>query len=437
MSNFSELQTKIDSLEQKNRLLGIPSEFKIMAEEWNMIRAKLNQLKFILDNLTISGGSGITSISRVVRNFQTAGPITSFAAFINNGAQFTINPGQLVDFKFLRFPNGFQAPPEIYIFSLRGLQEGIFGAGGTRILQEQDLELKFERLITADEAEQEPSTQKITFPNLTTQNIAQWLTAQTPAVTLQDAEAGLVIFRGTINGQDASFLFVGPRNTYGVGAEQAEMAFFEPLQEAQTSETITVDDELFALSTNPVQNRVVTFALQQLQQQINDIETGGPSGGVTEQQVNDAIALALQDYYTATEIDTIITQLNQGIPDAPQDGNQYARKDGGWEQVQASSGGQQPITQAPQLVSGVVQVNLSNPMGIYSDATVTTTEQFEVISRAVVGGIHVFKVNLPTDPQISITGATPYEGTEFIENTNLLLVFERIATGNKYYFLEI
>ena len=128
-------------------------------------------------------------------------------------------------------------------------------------------------------------------------------------------------------------------------------------------------------------------------------------------------------------------QVNE-VEEAPQDGNQYARKDGAWEQVQAS-GGQQPVTEPPQLVNGVVQVDLSNPQGIYSDATVTTTEQFEVIAGAVTGGVHVFRVNLPTDPDASITGATRYVNSEFIENVDLLLVFERFNFGTRYYFLEI
>ena len=106
-------------------------------------------------------------------------------------------------------------------------------------------------------------------------------------------------------------------------------------------------------------------------------------------------------------------------------------------QVRSILGVSVSVTQPPQLVNGVVQVDLSNPQGIFSESTVTTTEQFEVIAGAVTGGIHVFRVNLPSDPDASITGATRYLNSEFIPNVNLLLVFERFNFGTRYYFLEI
>ena len=92
------------------------------------------------------------------------------------------------------------------------------------------------------------------------------------------------------------------------------------------------------------------------------------------------------------------------------------------------------VTQPPQLVNGVVQVDLSNPQGIFSESTVTTTEQFEVIAGAVTGGVHYFRVNVPTDPSASITGAEELGISEFIEQTDLLLVFMQFNFGAFYFF---
>jgi len=61
-TNYSELQTKEDSLEQILRLAGLPDKFKLRAFEFNLVRAKINHLKFLLDNLELSGGEGIAGL---------------------------------------------------------------------------------------------------------------------------------------------------------------------------------------------------------------------------------------------------------------------------------------------------------------------------------------------------------------------------------------
>jgi hypothetical protein len=230
IKNYSELETKEDSLEQILRLSGLPDKFKLRAFEFNLVRAKINHLKYLLDNLELTGGEGIAGLEIVLFRFWIGGfEPSSYATYLNNKNSFEVLPGQIPKFRFLiSLPNEL---PKITSYSIRGEQQGIFGQDGSRLLTEADLSIDFERNASADDLEEQSETQIVTFPNISG-NIEDWLQLQDPVITIQPQDDGLVVFRGKFLGRDQSYFFVGPRGNYGVDADNTALAeHFEPLKE--------------------------------------------------------------------------------------------------------------------------------------------------------------------------------------------------------------
>lgn len=305
--NFSQLETKEDSLEQVLRLAGMASKFKLRAQEFNLIRAKLNHLKYLLDNLELGDGAGIQQIEIRPVSFALLTEPESYPNYINSSTGFEIEPGVIPRFQFfIRSANGF---PKLIRFSLRGEQEGLFGSGGSRVLNDSDLFVDFERIATADEIEEEEGTQIVTFPNISG-NIHNWLAAVDPSITLQPDSAGLVIFRGTLLGEPTSYLFVGPRGEYGAGTgNEVLLSYFEPLRE--TDENITVDKEFSLTSLNPLENRIISAWKAEVDQAIQDLQDngGGGSGGADglsayELWINEGNSGSVQDFLASLIGDT-------------------------------------------------------------------------------------------------------------------------------------
>jgi len=298
-TNYSELQTKEDSLEQILRLSGLPDKFKLRAFEFNMVRAKINHLKFLLDNLELSGGEGIAGLDIVLFRFFIGGfEPESYATYINDLDSFEVTPGQIPKFRFLIYlPNQL---PKITSFSIRGEQQGIFGEGGSRLLTEDDLFVDFERNATADELEEESETQIVTFPNISG-DIQDWLNSKDPVITLQPSADGIVIFRGNLFAEDQSYLFIGPRGDYGVGAENTALAeHFEPLRESSNSNTITVDSAFSTTSLNPLQNKVLSLWANGIEAEIKELVDNIPVDGLSAFEVwlaDGNEVLKLEDYY--------------------------------------------------------------------------------------------------------------------------------------------
>jgi hypothetical protein len=299
IKNYSELETKEDSLEQILRLSGLPDKFKLRAFEFNLVRAKINHLKYLLDNLELTGGEGIAGLEIVLFRFFIGGfEPSSYATYINDKNPFEVLPGQIPKFRFLIYlPNEL---PKITSYSIRGVQQGIFGEGGSRLLTEADLFIDFERNATADELEEETETQIITFPNISG-NIEDWLQSQDPVITLQPQADGLVIFRGNLFAQDESYLFIGPRGDYGVGAENTALAgHFEPLRESCNSNTITVDSAFSTTSLNPLQNKVLSIWANRIKSEIKELFDNYPVDGLSAFEVwlaDGNEGSSLEDYY--------------------------------------------------------------------------------------------------------------------------------------------
>ena len=160
------------------------------------------------------------------------GSSITFPQIVNQDTrQLVSERGDIPRFIFKIYSTALRSLPKIYGFSLKGLQEGVFGVNGNRTIVLEDLLFEFERLPSSEEIIDDPSTQIINFPDITTP-VEDWLNTTTPNITLQDEVDGLVIFRGNINSELSSFLFIGERLTYGnTSGNTAEDLDFEPLRE--------------------------------------------------------------------------------------------------------------------------------------------------------------------------------------------------------------
>lgn len=146
------------------------------------------------------------------------------------------------------------------------------------------------------------------------------------SIDVESVDGGTISLEAThtsIEDGDGNGILVGIGGTSGVSVETSGTYKFtyngeEVATKSDIPSPITVDDTLSTTSVNPVQNKVITAAL--------DDKYQAPSGGIPAtdlaQAVQNDLALAAS-----------------ALQDAPSDGQQYARKDGEWVEVEASGGG--------------------------------------------------------------------------------------------------
>ena len=395
---------------------------------------------------------------------------------INSADTFSINSVQIPFFNLRR-------GSRIFVLAFQGLGKGEYGLG-TEPISPSNLQIISEKNLNLENIENSSTTTTINLFNIGSSEINEIVNVLEPPIEIKPISQGFTVFLATQNGVKKSWLYSGDSGTFGLNNSQTSVSDFQELNISDSliptfqqvvdasgdgfiqvefptgtyieddggSFTIELGNSFFRINSN---GSLELDAQQLILKGSNASLVGRALVVQADGSVDwENITVDLSNYYTKTEIDNIISTLPVGYTSQDFD-NDFASKTtddlqegtakfisqgeldklGGIEENAQVN--QTPVTEPPQLVNGVVQVDLSNPMGIYSDATVTTTEQFEVIAGAVTGGIHVFRVNLPTDPDASITGATKYVSSEFIENVDLLLVFEQFNFGTKYYFLEI
>jgi len=116
------------------------------------------------------------------------------------------------------------------VYKMMRKGKGAYGVGGIELVAADILQVVDTPVVASDI----PATQTINFGALTTQTVSEWLNAKNPAIVVQAVTDGYVLFKGTINGDAASYLFVGTAGTYGVGQSQSTMSDFQLLDNAAT-----------------------------------------------------------------------------------------------------------------------------------------------------------------------------------------------------------
>lgn len=227
------------------------------------------------------------------------------------------------------------------------------------------------------------------------------------SIDVEAVDGGTIALEAThtsIEDGDGNGILVGVGGTSGVSVETSGTYKFtyngeEVATKNEIPSPITVDNALSTTSTNPVQNKVITAAL--------DDKYEAPSGGIPATDMT----LAVQ---------TALAKADGAIQDAPINNKQYGRKNGAWFEVAIPIDGA-PVQGSPNAVSsggvysamqGLGNMTISAQSGtelaaamntyyVYSSAVSTLAITLPSISSAT--SVSGFVVSLTTGSSISLT----------------------------------
>lgn len=180
------------------------------------------------------------------------------------------------------------------------------------------------------------------------------------SVEVSEADAGTVNIEAAhtlIQDEAGNSVLVGSAGGVGVNVQTADGETLkynghEVATKDEIPEAITVDDALSNTSENPVQNKVVTTALNGKQPTIDDLSTirSGAAAGATAYQKPSGGIPATD---LAPAVQTSLGKADTAVQEAPEDHKQYAREDGQWVEVQASGGGGLTIVEVASGTSAI------------------------------------------------------------------------------------
>jgi len=250
-------------------------------------------LPVIYSRSTLGGGSGGGSINqdnkaiRIPFFSYTVLTARELADLVNTSDPFVVSEIQEL-YIFLSVPSTGFNPATVYKYKVFNKGKGTYGAGSGNIrLSALDLELMYATPIVVDDVDpDDPTTDTVNYGALTTQTISQWLNAQNPAITIQPQDEGYTLFKGTVNGAEASYLWVGAPGTYGTGQTQSSTTDFQLLNQALPSYVKTVTGAAVnnADPLNPIVNAVTNVA--------------GTAGQISVANGSTTPSLSIDDAYT-------------------------------------------------------------------------------------------------------------------------------------------
>jgi len=123
------------------------------------------------------------------------------------------------------------AGPLVLKYKMLNKGKGWYGQGGTA-LTAANIELVYTNEASLEDLEQGTETQIITFSLTQGQTLSEWLNIQSPDKTIQPQEEGYTIFKGTINNEEISYLWIGTAGRYGTGRLQSTNSDFQLLSDA-------------------------------------------------------------------------------------------------------------------------------------------------------------------------------------------------------------
>ena len=120
--------------------------------------------------------------------------------------------------------------PLILKYKMVNKGKGWYGSGQTQ-LTSANIELIYTNEATLEDVESGAETQIIQFSLSEDQTVSEWLNSQNPDVTLQSQEEGYTIFKGTVNNEEISYLWIGTAGRYGTGRLQSTNTDFQQLND--------------------------------------------------------------------------------------------------------------------------------------------------------------------------------------------------------------
>lgn len=146
-----------------------------------------------------------------IGTFNTANVVNA----INTGPAFSINEMQSVWF-VVSVTMGLAT----YKYKMTGLGKGNYGTGGTAI-NSANLELVYSKITQLTDIRLDTSTRFIDFGNIQNSTITAWINTRPTVLTIQPAELGETVFRGTVNNIPTEMVWRGAPGDYGVNAKPA------------------------------------------------------------------------------------------------------------------------------------------------------------------------------------------------------------------------
>lgn len=141
-----------------------------------------------------------------------------------------------------------QAPT--YKYKMMNKGKGTYGAGQTQ-LSYDDLELIYiKEGVTVGDIEADPNTDIINYLDIEGQTISEWLNSQS-GIPIQSQADGYTLFKGTIDGDQKDYLWVGTAGTYGTTGETSTMDDFQLLEDGVPAVTIPTFEEVRSAGENP------------------------------------------------------------------------------------------------------------------------------------------------------------------------------------------
>jgi len=146
---------------------------------------------------------------------------------LNTLATWTINEKESYYFRGIQYQNNannFPVPTgNTLLYKMLNKGKGTYGVNGTP-LTTSDIVLVDRQMVTAQDIENDPTTDIVEYDLAEGQTISQWLNTQNPVITIKPVDEGYTLFKS--EGQP-TYLFVGDSGTYGTGEAQSTDADFE------------------------------------------------------------------------------------------------------------------------------------------------------------------------------------------------------------------
>ena len=121
--------------------------------------------------------------------------------------------------------------PLILKYKMLNKGKGWYGQGGIA-LTAANIELVYTNEASLEDLESGAETQVITFSLTQGQTLSEWLNSQSPDKTIQPQEEGYTIFKGMVNNEEISYLWIGAAGRYGTGWLQSNDSDFQLLTDA-------------------------------------------------------------------------------------------------------------------------------------------------------------------------------------------------------------
>jgi hypothetical protein len=145
--------------------------------------------------------------------------------------------------------------PLVLKYKMLNKGKGWYGQGGIA-LTSADIELVYTNEASLEDLESSAETQIINFNLTEGQTISDWLNNQNPNITLQPQEEGYTIFKGIVNDEEVSYLWIGTAGRHGTGRTPSTSEDFQLLNDVSPAPFVPTYSQVLGQN-----NRTLEYAI--------------------------------------------------------------------------------------------------------------------------------------------------------------------------------